>query len=472
MNVATLLVDQFARWELGHLFGVSGANIELLFDAAARHDAVQPVLAKHEAAAAMMAIGYADRADRLGVVLTTSGGGAFNISAPLTEALESGVPIVALVGQSPVGRDGTGAFQDSSGRATRVDAERIFAPLSVHCIRVGAAEDALGAVQQAASAALVRQGPAVVLLPRDVQAAEPGEPRFASLPRAQSTTPVSLAPSVVTALARALGGPVAPLIIAGRGVVTAGGASALRQLARSWGCPIAVTPDAKSAIDSRSSYALGVCGVMGHPEVLDYAHRAPLSLLVGTPLPDVASFGLAEALATTPIINVGERLCFPGLAGHSEVIDVLGDVEATLTAFLEQVPAPSVTWDVPAACAIRARRGDRTPAPIEPRALGSVATMERLAAAIEPGSDVFVDAGNAGAFAVHHLPADGIGSFSVALGMGAMGHAFGAAIGAAVHSRRFRVGDIWGLFYAGHEIELRNLKTILEHRHAGRSCAA
>jgi hypothetical protein len=29
------------------------------------------------------------------------------------------------------------------------------------------------------------------------------------------------------------------------------------------------------------------------------------------------------------------------------------------------------------------------------------------------------------------------------------------------------VGDIWGLFYAGHEIELRNLKTILEHRHAG-----
>ena len=135
----------------GHLFGVSGANIELLFDAAARHDAVQPVLAKHEAAAAMMAIGYAERADRLGVVLTTSGGGAFNISAPLTEALESGVPILALVGQSPVGRNGTGAFQDSSGCATRVDAERIFAPLSVHCVRVGAAEDALGAAQRGAA---------------------------------------------------------------------------------------------------------------------------------------------------------------------------------------------------------------------------------------------------------------------------------------------------------------------------------
>jgi glyoxylate carboligase len=83
MNVATVLVDQLGRWELGQVFGVSGANIELLFDAAARHDAVQPVLAKHEAAAAMMAIGYAERADRLGVVLTTSGGGAFNISAPL-----------------------------------------------------------------------------------------------------------------------------------------------------------------------------------------------------------------------------------------------------------------------------------------------------------------------------------------------------------------------------------------------------
>jgi hypothetical protein len=31
------------------------------------------------------------------------------------------------------------------------------------------------------------------------------------------------------------------------------------------------------------------------------------------------------------------------------------------------------------------------------------------------------------------------------------------------------VGDIWDTFYAGHALELQNLKRIVEHRHAGSS---
>jgi acetolactate synthase-1/2/3 large subunit len=92
--------------------------------------------------------------------------------------------------------------------------------------------------------------------------------------------------------------------------------------------------------------------------------------------------------------------------------------------------------------------------------ISSTAAIERLAEHIEPGADVFIDAGNAGAFAVHHLPSDGTGRVSVALGMGAMGHAFGASIGAAIHTgRRTYViaGD--GAFFM-HGLELH---TALEH---------
>ncbi len=34
---------------------------------------------------------------------------------------------------------------------------------------------------------------------------------------------------------------------------------------------------------------------------------------------------------------------------------------------------------------------------------------------------------------------------------------------------RIWVGDMWGLFYAGHAVELANLKAILEHRHGPRA---
>ncbi|RYG65546.1 SRPBCC family protein, partial [bacterium] len=32
--------------------------------------------------------------------------------------------------------------------------------------------------------------------------------------------------------------------------------------------------------------------------------------------------------------------------------------------------------------------------------------------------------------------------------------------------RKVWVGDLWPLFYAGHSVEMQNLKRILEHRHA------
>jgi acetolactate synthase I/II/III large subunit len=427
VNVAQTLCDQLAAWGVTHVFGVSGANIELVFDAAVRHDALDVVLAKHEAAATTMAMGYQERSGRLGVVLATSGGGAFNLLAPLTEALESGVPVLALVGQSPAGRDGTGAFQDSSGLQTPVDAERIFRTVAVSCRRVDDPSAAAREVRAAAVDAISAGGPAVVLLPRDVQSAQPGPMSPLPLPAATGPAAALLQDRLVDRLAEAVAGPVAPLIIAGRGALPRRARETLAALAASWGSPVAVAPDAKAAIDHGSRWFLGVAGVMGHEEVVDYARRATLCVLVGTRLPDVARHGLDDALALTTIVNVNPQPCFPALAGHPDVIDVPGPIAPVLAALRDRVPATfsPPAWATPPGA----------PSPAGPE-LSSAHVMERLAQAIEPGADVFVDAGNAGAFAVHLLPSDGRGLFSVALGMGGMGHAFGASIGAAVHSRR------------------------------------
>jgi acetolactate synthase-1/2/3 large subunit len=86
--------------------------------------------------------------------------------------------------------------------------------------------------------------------------------------------------------------------------------------------------------------------------------------------------------------------------------------------------------------------------------VSSELVMRALADRLEPGSDVFIDAGNVGAFAVHHLPSDGRGLRSIALGMGAMGYAFGAAIGACEFTgRRTYVVAGDGAFYM-HGLEI------------------
>lgn len=57
--------------------------------------------------------------------------------------------------------------------------------------------------------------------------------------------------------------------------------------------------------------------------------------------------------------------------------------------------------------------------------------VEAVNEALPEGADVFADAGNTGAAVVHHLRLPRDGRFTVALGMGGMGYAFGAGIGSA-----------------------------------------
>src|ERR1700733_1821201 len=91
---------------VSHFFGVDGANIEDLYDAAHFCDGITAVLAKHEFSAATMADGFSRATADLGVVAATSGGGSLNLVAGLGESLASGVPVLALIGQPPTSLDG------------------------------------------------------------------------------------------------------------------------------------------------------------------------------------------------------------------------------------------------------------------------------------------------------------------------------------------------------------------------------
>jgi len=108
------VVDFLAATGVDHIFGVDGANIEDLFDAAFFTADVTAVLAKHEFSAATMADGYSRATAGLGVVAATSGGGSLNLVAGLGESFASGVPVLALVGQPLTTLDGRGAFQGPS----------------------------------------------------------------------------------------------------------------------------------------------------------------------------------------------------------------------------------------------------------------------------------------------------------------------------------------------------------------------
>lgn len=427
------LVAELARAGVTHVFGVGGANIEDLYDAVHRCGAVRGVVAKHEFSAVTMADGYARTTGRIGIAAATSGGGAMNLVPGLAEAHASRVPVLALVGQPPTGQEGRGAFQDSSGKAGSFDAREVFAPVSRFCARVDDADSLVELLPRAVAAAQADpRGPAVLLLPKDVQQARIRVPGRGAAPTPYGSAPTAAAArldeAALIAVSDTLRKAGRVLVIAGEGLAAAHARTELAELARRLGAWVAVTPDAKDVFDNRDPRFAGVAGVMGHANVEDCLGRADVCLLVGTRLPSLARGGLDRALAGTDVVCLGPEPPFvAGTALGGNLRDALRAVTARLTPGPRPCPPHAGPLPTPVPSPPSQPRGRTIPY------LQAVAAVE---AALPENAHVFVDAGNAGASAVHLLPAPRRGRFVVAVGMGGMGYTFGAGIGAALATGR------------------------------------
>jgi acetolactate synthase I/II/III large subunit len=425
-RVVDHIVEHLGRIDSHYIFGVDGANIEDLYDAAHFCSDITAVLAKHEFSAATMADGYTRSGAGLGVVAATSGGGALNLIPGLGESLASRVPVLALVGQPATTMDGRGSFQDTSGRNGSLNAEALFSAVSVFCRRVLTPADIVSALPSAIAAARTG-GPAVLLLPKDIQQAKVGVNGYDGNDRDGSERPgahIGDPHAIVRALRRATG-PIT--IIAGEQVARDDARSELEELRALLRAQVACVPDAKDVAGtpgSGSSSALGVTGVMGHPGVADAVAASAVCLVVGTRLSVTARTGLDDALAAVRTVSIGSAPPYlPCTHVHTE------DLRGSLTMLTRALSG-------------RGRaRGLRVPdfvadAELSPPSFAGTGVRYRdamvvLDRVLPDGTDIVVDAGNTGAAAIHHLPVRRDGRFAVALGMGGMGYSFGAGIGMA-----------------------------------------
>ena len=190
--------------------------------------------------------------------------------------------------------------------------------MSVYCRRVVEPDDIVTALPEAIAAAR-SGGPAVLLLPKDIQQSR----RRPQRPRDPTRGTVAPARRSASRSRRRCGAPTGPVtIIAGEQVARDDARAELEQLRAVLRARVATVPDAKDVAGTPglgSSSALGVTGVMGHPGVAAAVADSALCLLVGTRLTVTARAGLDDALAAVPTVldRVGAavscraRTCIP-----------------------------------------------------------------------------------------------------------------------------------------------------------------
>jgi len=167
---ADLVVERLRTWGVPRVFGYSGDGINALMGALRRAGEPAFVQARHEEAAAFMAVGHAKYTGEVGVVVSTQGPGAVHLLNGLYDAKLDGVPVVALMGQQQRTVLGSEYQQEIDLLSLVKDVAAQFAQT------VTTAEQLPLVLDRAFRTALATRSPAVVVLPHDVQQLPAPEP--------------------------------------------------------------------------------------------------------------------------------------------------------------------------------------------------------------------------------------------------------------------------------------------------------
>jgi acetolactate synthase-1/2/3 large subunit len=395
------------------------------------------------------------------VALATSGPGAVNLLTGVGGCHFDSSPAVFLTGQ--VNRDeqkGTRAIRQLGFQETDIVA--MAGPITKAAWRVEAPEDLPTLLDRAFALAVEgRPGPVLLDIPMDVQRAE----IIAAPPApAAAREPGRVDPGAVAEVLDRLAAAERPLILAGGGVRASGAIAAFRSFVRWAGVPVVHSLMAVDVLPFLHPCRVGMIGSYGNRWANMAIARSDLLLVLGSRL-DVRQTGARadEFGRGRAIVHVD---CEAGEINNR--VKNCRAIVAHLRDFLEAASEAARGADLPLRDAWLAELGRlrrEWPDTDELRGVAGInpnAFLHDLARHSGPASAYAVDVGQHQMWAAQSLELGPGQRFLTSGGMGAMGFALPAAIGAAFANPGRPVVMIAG--DGGFQLNLQELQTVVHDR--------
>jgi acetolactate synthase-1/2/3 large subunit len=428
---AQALIRALEELGVNTVFGIPGGAILPAYDPLLDSTRLRHILVRHEQGAGHAAEGYAQATGRVGVCMATSGPGATNLVTPIADAYMDSVPVVAITGQVPTSLIGTDGFQEA-------DIRGITMPITKHNYLVTDAGDIPRTVAEAFHIASTgRPGPVLVDIAKDALQARttfhwpaqldlPGY-RPVSRPHAKQ----------VREAARLLVESRRPVLYVGGGVLRAGASAELRILADLVGAPVVTTLMARGAFPDSNRQHLGMPGMHGTVAAVGALQKADLIVSLGARFDDRVTGRLDSFAPEATIVHADID---PAEISKNRIADVpiVGDCREVIA---DLVVAVQAEYDA-------GRRGDYDtwwqtlrgwqktyPLGYETPADGSLApqyAIQRIGAIAGPGAIYCAGVGQHQMWAAQFIPYERPGTFLNSGGLGTMGYAVPAAMGAKV----------------------------------------
>ncbi|HEY5878250.1 MAG TPA: acetolactate synthase large subunit [Nakamurella sp.] len=411
------------------VFGIPGGAVLPVYDPLLDSTRVRHVLVRHEQGAGHAATGYAQATGRVGVCMATSGPGATNLVTPIADAHMDSVPLVAITGQ--VGRPmiGTDGFQEA-------DICGITMPITKHNFLVTDPAEIPQTIAAAFHLASTgRPGPVLVDIPKDVLQSETTFvwPPDLQLPGYRPT----MRPHAgqIAAAAKLIAASRRPVLYVGGGVLKARATESLRQLAESTGIPVVTTLMARGAFPDSHIQHLGMPGMHGTVAAVAGMQRADLVVALGARFDDRVTGQLSTFAPGATIIHADID---PAEIGKNRVADVpivgdVGEVISDLVAAVAAEQAAGVVADLTAWWAELDDFRATFPLGYDWPADGSLApqyVIERLGAIAGPDAIYAAGVGQHQMWAAQFIKYEKPYTWLNSGGLGTMGYAVPAAMGA------------------------------------------
>ncbi len=425
---AQSVIRSLEELDVDVIFGIPGGAVLPVYDPLFDSQKLRHVLVRHEQGAGHAASGYAHATGKVGVCMATSGPGATNLVTPLADAQMDSIPVVAITGQ--VGRSliGTDAFQEA-------DISGITMPITKHNFLVRNGDDIPQVLAEAFHlAATGRPGAVLVDIPKDVLQ---GRCTFSWPPRMDlpgykpNTKPHN---RQIHEAARLIAAARKPVLYVGGGVIRGEACEQLRELAELTGIPVVTTLMARGAFPDSHRQHLGMPGMHGTVAAVAGLQRSDLLIALGTRFDDRVTGNLDSFAPEAKVIHADID---PAEIGKNRRADVpiVGDVKAVIADLIEalrhaRVPANidiAAWWDY--LDAVRATY-PLSYGPQSDGSLGPEYVIEKLGEIAGPEAVYVAGVGQHQMWAAQFIKYEKPRSWLNSGGLGTMGFAIPAAMGA------------------------------------------
>ncbi|MGA3092391.1 MAG: biosynthetic-type acetolactate synthase large subunit [Terriglobales bacterium] len=330
MTGAGILWECLEREGVRVVFGYPGGAILPAYDAL-KHSKIHHVLVRHEQGATHMADGYARASGEVGVAVATSGPGATNMVTGIATAMLDSIPIVCITGQVGSKLIGSDAFQET-------DITGVTLPITKHNYLVTHPNEVARTIREAFYVARSgRPGPVLVDITKDAQQGTCEFDWDAAKPQLPGYRPdLSPAAKEYAQAVELIHHSKRPVILAGHGVIVSGAMREVRDFAERAGIPVALTLLGIGAFPASHPLNLGMMGMHGESWVNHAIQEADLLLAFGMRFDDRVTGNLKTYAPAAKKIHIEID---PAEINKNVKVDVplVGDLREVLLELMPQV---------------------------------------------------------------------------------------------------------------------------------------